>query len=150
MRTVENNGPGKMGTKGMAVVSALILVFALAALVNFAVSYVRALMLTIASEPLSDRVRQACGNASAPLSDFDAVLALNEMCPELNRKGKSIGLVRVYYRVLAGSKSLLGRALPSFSLWADHEMETCTRYVAVLVDRRLRSNFAYAASVRSL
>lgn len=130
--------------------SALILVFALAALVNFAVFYVRALMLTIASEPLSDRWRQASAKASVPLDDFDAVLALNEMCPELNRKGKSIGLVHVYYRVLEGLKSLLGRALPSFSLWADHEMETCTRYVAVLVDRRLRSNFDYAASVRAL
>lgn len=130
--------------------SALILVFALAALVNFAVSYARALMLTIASEPLSDKLRQASAKASAPLGDFEAVLALNEMCPELNRKGKSIGVVRVYYRVLAGLKSLLGRALPSFSLWADHEMETCTRYVAVLVDRRLRSNFDFAASVRAL
>jgi len=130
--------------------SALILVFALAALVNFAASYARALMLSIASEPLSDKWRQASAEASVPLGDFNAVLALNKMCPELNRKGKSIGLVRVYYRVLAGLKSLLGRALPSFSLWADHEMETCTRYVAVLVDRRLRSNFDFAASVRAL
>ena len=134
----------------MAVLSAFILVFAVAALANFAVSYIRALMLTIASEPLSDKMRQACDKASMPLGDFETVLALNGMCPELDRKGKSIGLVRAYYRVLAGAKYLLGRALPSFSLWADHEMETCTRYVAVLVDRRLRSNFDYAASVRSL
>jgi len=130
-------------------VSALILVFALAALAHFAIFYVRALMLTIASEPISEELQQASRNTSAQLGDFDAVLALNEMCPELNSKGKSIGVVRVYYWVLAGLKAILGTSLPSFSLWADHEMETCTRYVAVLVDRRLRSNFAYAASVRS-
>jgi hypothetical protein len=131
-------------------VAAFILVFALAALVNFAATYVRAVMLTIASEPLSEKLSQALGKSPAPLGSFDAVLALNEMCPELNRKGKSIGLVRVYYRVLEGLRSVLGGALPSFSVWADHEMETCARYVAVLVDRRLRSNFDYAASVRSL
>jgi hypothetical protein len=131
-------------------VSALILVFALAALVNFALSYARALMLTIASEPISDRLQEAFGKASTPLGDFDAVLAISEICPELRPQDRSIGLVRMYYGVLEGLKSVLGRALPSFSLWADHEMESCTRYVAVVVDRRLRSNFAAAASVRSI
>lgn len=133
--------------KGM--VAALILVFALAALVNFAAAYLRAIMLTIASEPLSDRLTEALGKFSAPLGSFDAVLALNEICPELDSKGGSIGFVRVYYRMLAGLKSLLGRKLPTFSLWADHEMEACTRYVAVLVDRRLQANFDSAAAVRS-
>lgn len=130
-------------------VAALILVFTLAALVNFAVAYIRAIMLTIASEPLSDRMSEALGKSSASLGGFDTVLALNEICPELDRKGRSIGFVRTYFRVLAGLKSLLGRKLPTFSLWADHEMEACTRYVAVLVDRRLQANFASAAAVRS-
>lgn len=130
-------------------VAALILVFALTALVNFGVAYVRAVMLTIASEPISDRMRQALGKSSVPLGSFDAVLTLNEMCPELNSKGKSILFVRVYYRALAGLKWLLGRKLPTFSLWADHEMDACTRYVAVLVDRRLQANFDSAAAVRS-
>jgi len=131
-------------------VAALILVMAAAALAQFGVCYARAIMLTIASEPLSDKLRLAAERASTSLADFNAVLALNRMCPELGRNGRSIGLVRGYHGALAGMKSLLGRVVPSFSAWADNEMDMCTRYVAVLVDRRLRSNFEYAASVRAL
>ena len=131
-------------------VSALILVFALAAMAHFAVSYWRALLLSIAAEPLSERVHQASGVEGEPkAADFDAMLAVFHMCPELGKKRNRLGLVTLYYRALAALKSV-GRGVPTISLWAEREMSTCTRFVAVTVDHRLQHNLDAAAAIRSL
>lgn len=132
-------------------VAVLIFVVAVAALGQFAFYYWRALLLTVASEPVSERLGLACGShGPAVPSDFSALLALYGICPKLRKEGRGIGSVTVYYRFLAALKSLLGRVFPDVSLWADREMTTCASYLAVLVDQRLQRNFVYAAEIRSL
>ena len=79
---------------------------------------------------------------------FEALVALQQMCPELEKGTRRIGSVAAYYRVLSGLKSVMGRIAPAISRWADQEMSTCTRYAAVVVDHRLQENFACAAHVR--
>jgi hypothetical protein len=44
----------------------------------------------------------------------------------------------------------LGGLVPGISRWAEAEMATCSRYVAVLMDRHLERNIACAAQVRGI
>ena len=129
--------------------AALILVFAVAAMVQFAIVYSRAILLSVAAEPLSERVHQVSGISEPQAVDFDAMLALFRMCPELGKEKSRLGLVTLYYRLLSVLKSM-GRGVPKLSLWADHEMSTCTRFVAVMMDHRLQHTLQAAAAVRSL
>ena len=131
-------------------VAALIFVIALAALLQFASSYWRALLLTIAAEPISERLEQAVAGSSAPTpSDFSALLAWYGACPRLGKEGRGVCSVSFYYRLLGVLKAAFGRTLPDVSAWADREMAACSSYVAVLVDRRLQQNFALADQIRS-
>ena len=43
--------------------------------------------------------------------------------------------VSLYYRIVA-----LVQKLPSFSTWANREMQLCSRYVAVVLDQNLVMN----------
>jgi hypothetical protein len=131
-------------------IAALILVFAMVALSHFAFYYWRALVLTFAAQELSERIQQVSDAGQPAAESFEALLALQGMCPELEKGTKRIGSVAVYYRVLSAVKSAMGRIAPAISRWADAEMSTCTRYAAVVVDQRLQQNFSYAAEVRSL
>jgi hypothetical protein len=130
-------------------ISALIVVFALAAMGRFAFLYWRALMLGIAAQQLSGRI-QAVSAAEAPVAgDFDALLALQRLCPDLGRGGKKIGAVAHYYRALAALKAVASRVAPAVARLLESEMSACARYAAVVVDRRLEQNFLAAAQIRS-
>jgi hypothetical protein len=131
-------------------IAALILVFAMVALGHFAFYYWRALVLTFAAQELSERIQHVSGPGQPAAENFKALLALQGMCPELEKGTKRIGAVATYYRALSALKSVMGRIAPAVSNWADQEMSTCTRYAAVVIDQRLQHNFSYAAQVRSL
>jgi hypothetical protein len=45
---------------------------------------------------------------------------------------------------------MLGSIVPAMASWANGEMETCSRYVAVLMDQHMERNMVCAAQVRSL
>src|SRR5450759_196312 len=54
--------------------------------------------------------------------------------------------IRAYYAVV----EKLGSIVPAMAKWADAEMATCSRYVAVLMDQHLERNMACAAQVRGI
>jgi hypothetical protein len=138
--------------------AAIILVTALVALVRFAVWYWRALIATVAAQPVSDRLRSLIPLVAGPMrpGDFDLACAFYQLCPavESNPAVSShmhgrLTTVRVYFRILARLRALGGYILPALSSWADREMGTCSRYAAVLVDQRLSSNLEAIARVHS-
>jgi hypothetical protein len=131
-------------------IAAMILVVAATAMVQFAFYYWRALVLTFAAQELSERIQQVTEAGQPAAANFEALLALQKMCPELETGSKRIGAVAAYYRALSALKSAMGRIAPAISRWAEQEMSTCTRYAAVVVDHRLQENFACAAQIRSL
>jgi hypothetical protein len=45
---------------------------------------------------------------------------------------------------------MLGKIVPPVASWAETEMATCSRYVAVLMDQHLERNLACAAQVRGI
>ena len=63
----------------------LILVFSLAALGQFGVFYFRAVLGSVASQPLTGYVQQIEGFPSRPLrgSDFQQLIELQQLCPQV-------------------------------------------------------------------
>jgi hypothetical protein len=122
-----------------------------AALGQFALYYWRSVVAGVAAQPVSDRVRKAAGLASESVgsADFRAVMDLHGLTPGLKDDGGDLRAVRAYYRVVEMLGRLAGFRLPVVAAWSEREMTTCSRYVAVLVDRRLERNLVCAAEMRS-
>jgi hypothetical protein len=122
-------------------ISALILVFSLTALTQFGFYCWRVAVITLAAADVSDNTLED--------KDFQALATLNEICPALNASTPKIGLVRAYYRAVEWLSASLRASFPSAADWAEREMATCARYMAVVVDQRLQRNQACFAALRS-
>ncbi len=130
---------------------AILFAVSIAALGQFALYYWRAVLAGVAAQPLSDHLRAVAGLTSKSVSaaDFYAMVSLHELTPELRDDKGDLRLVRAYYGVIEAIGRLAGMKLPALVAWTQREMATCSRYVAVLVDRRLERNLACAVEVRS-
>jgi hypothetical protein len=128
-------------------VAVLILVLSTIALGQFGIFYWRALVVTTATQPLSDRARAAASLASdnAGVPEFSAVLSLHKLTPGLGGKGGGLTLIRSYHSIV----SAMGRVVPALSNWANSEKQVCARYATVVLDRRLQRVAACVASSQS-
>jgi|SRR5579862_3309451 len=113
---------------------------------HFGISYWRSMIAGVASQPLSDRFAAFSGmdKTRVAAQDFTALLSLNRLTPDLERRPGSLAGLRAYY----SAASALAK-LPALNRWAHDEMVRCSRYVAVLVDQRLSKNLEAAAEMRS-
>ncbi len=132
-------------------VGILILVFSLAALGQFGVFYFRAVLASVASQPLTGYVQQIEGFPSRPLrgADFQQLIELQQLCPQVDPDGRSLRAARTYYRLLATLKHLINGFVPSLYGWAEREQTLCAQFAAVLIDQRLARTAATAADMRS-
>ncbi len=137
-------------------IAIFILVLSLAALAQFALHYWRTLLLETAARELSEKVLEA-GLAKLDLGpkDFDLVVRMHEICPQLEKKRTGLAAVRAYYHsiraiaLLAESKLAPALGLTRLGHWAQEEMAACTRYAAVMLDQRMAENMASAARIHS-
>jgi hypothetical protein len=129
-------------------IAAILFTVSIAALVQFAVYYWRATISGVAANAISDRIRTAAGITAPQIAakDFHSILSLHDLSPDLRGPNGSFLRVRAYYSVV----EKVGRLIPAMANWANAEMVTCSRYVAVLVDQHLERNMASAAQVRSI
>jgi hypothetical protein len=137
--------------------AALILVISLVALAQFAVWYLRAMMATVASQPFSDRLTRlfSSGGGTPGSNDFNLSCVFYSLCPEVDvdapapstRAAARLSAVRVYYKLLVVLRKMSRIVLPVLSAWAGREMETCSRYAAVLLDQRLGRNVEAIARI---
>jgi hypothetical protein len=121
-------------------VSLFILVFASFALLKFSVSQWRAIWITTANQPLSDSLRTTAGVESAGIGakDFGSLLDLcDNLSPGLKKKTPWLKEVSIYYGAVAKLEQIFKLKFPSISTWANSEMQTCSRYVAVVLDQSL-------------
>jgi hypothetical protein len=127
--------------------SLLILVLSTVALGQFGVYYWRALVVTAATQPLSDRVRAAAQLATdkSGAPDFSAVLSLHKLSPGLGDQGSGLTLIRSYHGIV----NALGRMVPRLSGWANGEKAICARYATAMLDSRLARVAACVASSQS-
>ena len=131
--------------------SAVLLAVAVAALGQFALYYWRAVLSSVASQPISNRVLEAANVGESELcgADFEKLSELLDLTPELKRNGGSLGFVNLYYQMVGKVAQLFGSIAPALSMWSEQERILCARYAAVQIDHRLQANLAQAASIRS-
>jgi hypothetical protein len=123
--------------------SLCILLFSGFALIRFAVSQWRAIWMSSANQPLSDSLQWRAGIDAAAIGagDFGRLMNLcDQLSPELKKSSPWLKEVSLYYRAIAKLEQINGAKVPSISAWAAQEMQTCARYVAVVLDQNLCMN----------
>jgi hypothetical protein len=121
--------------------ASLILVFSLATLLMFFVSYCRSLMALSSRHMLSREVRDVTGIASgASGSDFARVMQLLSLCPERPDDRTGLQAVGFYYRILGALDTTVARIAPSLHAWTEQERAGCANFAVVLLDRRIAFN----------
>jgi hypothetical protein len=119
--------------------AALILVFSVAALLQFFVSYCRSVLAASAKEPLSLQARDVTGikGMTAPAGEFPRFLQLLELCPERPEDRGPVRAVRAYYRMLGAMRVAFAWMVPSLATWTEAERGQCAYFAAVVLDRRI-------------
>jgi hypothetical protein len=128
--------------------AAVIFVISVVAFAQFGLYYWRATISEVAATAISDRIRAAAGITRTAIGprDFYNILILNRLTPDLRGPNGNFRAIRAYYFVV----EKLGKIAPLMAEWANAEMATCSRYVAVLMDQHLERNLACAAQVRGI
>jgi hypothetical protein len=131
--------------------SVMLFAISVVALTQFALYYWRAVLAGVAAQPVSDRVLAAVSAETGSLTgrDFEKLVGLHDLTPDLNPDRGGLALVRLYYRVIGGFSALASSRIPALAAWIEQERAICARYAAVQIDRRLQANMALAASLRS-
>jgi hypothetical protein len=131
--------------------AAMLLTVSIVALTQFAIYYWRAVVAGVAAQPISENVRAAAGLDGRALDagDFSTFADLHEITPTLQERIKGFGLVNAYYHLMSVVGQLSRPLVPALAAWSETERATCSRYAAVLLDRRMKSNFACSAALRS-
>jgi hypothetical protein len=129
----------------------VILTIAIVAMLQFALYYWRAVISGVAALPVSGQVFEAAHVAEPELvgDDFERLAGLYALTPELKKGGSGLGLVAAYYQVVHRAGQFLGSLSPAIKNWTERERVLCARFAAVQIDRRLQSNLAQVASIRS-
>ena len=118
--------------------AALILVFSVATLLMFFVSYCRSLMAASSRHTLSREVRDVTGiPASASGRDFERVMQLLRLCPERPDDRTGLQAVGIYYGILNVVEKTVAALVPSVHMWAEQERAGCANFAIVLLDRRI-------------
>ena len=126
-------------------IAAILFTVVAAIFVRFALYYWRAMISRVAAQDISDRIRIAAGiTPEIGARDFRSILSLHDLAQDLRGPNGTFRAVRAYYAMV----EKLGSLIPAMAKWANGEMVTCSRYVAVLVDRHLERTMARAAQIR--
>ena len=115
-----------------------ILGFAVVALVKFGTAQWRLILLSAADYQLSESLHLSTGIDTAAIGpqDFGKLKCFCDgLSLEMKKTSSWLKEVSLYYRIVA-----LVQKLPSFSTWANREMQLCSRYVAVVLDQNLVMN----------
>jgi hypothetical protein len=123
--------------------SVCILLFSGFALIRFAVSQWRAIWISSASQQVSDFLQLAAGIDATAVGagDFGRLMNLcDQLSPGLKKSSPWLSEVSLYYRAIAKLEQISRAKVPSIATWASREMQTCARYVAVVLDQNLVMN----------
>jgi hypothetical protein len=129
-------------------IAVLILIVSVVAFAQFWLYYWRATISGVAAQAISDTIRVAAGVTGKTVTgrDFRNILILKELSPSLRGPSGSMLAIRVYFKAV----EKMGRIVPAMAGWANTEMATCSRYLAVRMDQHLQRNILCAAQVRGM
>src|SRR5437588_11423942 len=129
-------------------ISLFILGFSLFALAKFGVAQWRALWVSVATQRVSESLQLSTGIDGAAIGpgDFDALKGFCErLSPELKQTSSWLKEVSAYYHMVS-----LIEKLPALSVWANREMQLCSRYAAVVLDQNLAMSLDRQMAGRSI
>jgi len=132
--------------------AALILVFSVVALIQFAVSQWRSIWISVAQQPISESLQTATGLAADAIGadDFEMLARTSEqLCASPAQRNVWLKEVRIYYHLVRMVRSACSERLPSLGEWAKTELTACSRYAGAVLDQRLNANLAYASAMRN-
>jgi hypothetical protein len=118
--------------------AALILVFSLATLGMFFVSYCRSLVAACSQYSLSAEVRDVTGiRATAEADDYARVVQVLQLCPDRAEDRTNLHAVGLYHSLLTLVQNTAAQLAPSLRNWAERERAHCAQFAAVTLDRRI-------------
>jgi hypothetical protein len=120
-------------------IPSIIFAFSFGALVQFALSYCRTLLLTYGEVELSDRVREIVDITpqSCRPYDFERLLQLVRFAPQTEDDASQMRAIKAYYRVTRFASKAMAPISREASEWLQTELSRCTHFAAVALDRRL-------------
>ncbi len=119
-------------------VAAFILVFSVAALVQFVLLQCRSIVVIYSGVELSSQARLLAGLENRELTggEFGRLVRLVRLCPERADDGTQIYAVSAYYTVLQ-AVGLAVPFVPVLARWVDRDRVRCAHFAAVALDRRV-------------
>ena len=131
--------------------AAMLFAISTVAIAQFGMYYWRAVLASVASQPVSESVLAAISAENRPLqaADFVQFAGLHSMTPDLTPRGRGLGMVRFYYGLTRALHMMVGVRVPAVAQWIEQEGTICARYAAVQIDHRLQANMELAAALRS-
>ncbi|HET6145352.1 MAG TPA: hypothetical protein VFE02_17730 [Candidatus Acidoferrales bacterium] len=123
-------------------IASLIFVVSSLTLLQFFVSYSRAIIAESRDHLLSEHARDLSGLRSGlrGAEQFRRLSQLIALCPEANDDGLQVNAVRIYFHLLGFVRTLVSWAAPSADSWIEAERRDCAYVVAVVLDRRIAHN----------
>ncbi len=120
-------------------IAALIFVLSLVALLQFFVFYCRSVIASSRTQMLSLQARDVTGISDAHVTgdEFQRILELVQLCPELRTDRHEIRAVHLYYSLLSFLRGTLAQLLPNLNAWTERERGGCAYFAAVALDRRI-------------
>jgi len=131
--------------------AAMLFAISTVAIAQFGMYYWRAVLSSVASQPVSESVLAAISAENRPLqaADFVQFAGLHALTPDLTPRGRGLAMVRFYYGLTRGLNMMVGVRVPAVAQWIEQEGTICARYAAVQIDHRLQANLELAAALRS-
>ena len=131
--------------------AAMLFAISTVAITQFGMYYWRAVLASVASQPVSESVLAAISAENRPLqaADFLQFAGLHAMTPDLTPRGRGLAMVRFYYGLTRALNMMVGVRVPAVAQWIEQEGTICARYAAVQIDHRLQANMELAAALRS-
>jgi hypothetical protein len=130
---------------------AMLLAISSVAVAQFGMYYWRAVLASVASQPVSESVIAAISaeNRALRAADFVQFAGIHALTPDLSPRGGGLGMVRFYYGLTRALNMMVGVRVPAVAQWIEREGTICARYAAVQIDQRLQANMELAAALRS-
>jgi hypothetical protein len=131
--------------------SAMFFAISIVALMQFGLYYWRAVLTSVAAQPIPADILEAVQVEESNLtgSDFEKLASVLALTPELKHSRANLGFVPLYYKLVGRVAELFGNIAPALTSWSEQERLLCARYAAVQIGQRLEANLAQAVSIRS-
>jgi len=123
------------------VIPSIIFAVSIGTLLEFGATYCRSLLMVCSKVELSDALRELSGLDPHNLerSDFDYLLQLVRLAPNLDSDTGEMRAVTLYYRAACFAAKLMSPFSKRVSDWFEEEFSRCAHFAAVALDRRLAS-----------